>query len=60
MTVFGLFFFDMINYTAESKIILDVFLVYVIMTCDTQSCIKSIVDGDIMYKLPKDWTVRAA
>ena len=41
--------------------ILDVLLVYVAMTCNTQSCIKSSnVDGYIiMYKLPKDGAVIA-
>ena len=34
---------DIINYTEEWGKILDVLLVYVTMTCDTQSCIKSTV-----------------
>ena len=54
---------DIINYTKEWGNILDVFLVFVTITCYTQSCIKkhSIVDGDIiMHKLPKDGTVRNA
>ena len=54
---------DIINYTKEWGKILDVLLVYVTMTCDTQSCIKSTgnVEGDIiMHKLPKDGAVGAA
>ena len=34
---------------------------YVMITCNTHSCIKSTVLGDtIMHKLPKDGAVRAA
>ena len=53
---------DIINYTKEWGNILDVLLVYVTITCNTQSCIKkySNVDGDIMHKLPKDGAVRTA
>ena len=54
---------DIINYTKEWGKILDVLLVYVTMTCDTQSCIKSTgnVEGDIiMHKLTKDRAVGAA
>ena len=48
-----------INYTREWGHILDVLLVYVTMTFDTQSCIKSTMDGDItMHELPRDGTVR--
>ena len=54
---------NIINYTKEWGKILDVLLVYVTMTCDTQSSIKSTgnVDGDIIkHKLPKDGAVTAA
>ena len=54
---------DIINYTKEWENILDVLLVYVTMTCNTQCCIKkySIVNEYIiMHKLPKDGAIREA
>ena len=54
---------DIINYTKEWGNIVDVFLVFVTMTCNTQTYIKyhSNVDGDIInHKLLKDGAVRTA
>ena len=53
---------DIIHYTKKWENILYVLLTYVNMTCNIQSCIKSVVIWMEIssYKLPKDGAVKAA